>query len=217
MNATRRRIVAAAVALSLLAAAGAFLAYRHRAGSGPDIVLPKGHALQVAQLETLQRVPAFSLERAGPPLTPDDLHGRWSFVFFGYTNCPNACPETLGILSHVQEVLRARGMAPPRIVFLSLDPERDRPQVLHDYMAAFDPDAIGATGSQAALRGLLGFFGIVYERRDRPDGKSYTLDHTSSFFLLTPENRWLATFAPAQDPEAILQDTQTLLEARYKP
>jgi protein SCO1/2 len=167
--------------------------------------------LEVAQLEPDNRLPDFTLTRAAGPLTPAGLRGRWSFVFFGYTNCPNACPATLGILNHVQESLRAQGLEPPRIVFISLDPQRDTPAVLQRYAAAFGDDVVGATGNEAALHALLEFFGVSAERQPGTDAASYTLDHTTNFFLVTPDGRWLATFPPAEDGEAVLADTQTLI------
>lgn len=181
---------------------------------GPGVAtpeLPPGKSLAVAQLEILSPVPEFSLAGAAGPFTRRDLQGRWAFVFFGYTNCPNACPATLAILNHVQEVLRARGAPAPRIVLVSLDPARDTPDVLQRYAAAFGPDTVGVTGDTAALQGLMTFFGITAERRPGADAKSYTLDHTTNFFLLRPDGRWLATFAPADDGEAVLADTETLM------
>ena len=132
-------------------------------------------------------------------------------MFFGYTNCPNACPATLGMLNHVQEALRAQALEQPRIVFVSLDPERDTPAVLQRYAAAFGADTVGITGGTAALQGLLAFFGVTYERRPGDDVSGYTLDHTTSFFLLRPDGRWLATFGPAADGEAVLADTAMLM------
>jgi len=148
---------------------------------------------------------------AGPGCTTADLRGRWSILFFGYTNCPDACPATLALLSHVQELLQAQGLQPPRIVFISLDPRRDTPQLLSRYTAAFGADTIGATGSDAALQGLVNFFGITFERKDQGDKTNYTIDHTTNFFLVTPDGRWLATFAPADDAEAVAADTLKLI------
>ncbi len=173
--------------------------------------LPPGQTLEVAQLEELTPLPAFALESKGASLTPAALRGRWAFVFFGYTNCPDACPTTLAILNHVQETLRAQSIEPPRIVFVSLDAQRDTPQLLEHYLAAFGADSIGATGKEAALQTLLLYFGVTVARRDGADAANYTFDHTTNFFLITPDGRWLATFSPAEDVDAVLEDTRTLL------
>ncbi|HYA60114.1 MAG TPA: SCO family protein [Burkholderiaceae bacterium] len=204
----RRRIVLAVTGLALLAAVAGWIYWPSRQHG---LAMPAGQSLEVAQLEELAPLPAFALERAGTTFTAADLRGRWSFVYFGYTNCPDACPATLGLLSHVQEALRAQGLEPPRIVFISLDPRRDTPELLRRYTAVFGPDTIGATGSDSALQSLVTFFGIAFERKDQTDKNNYTIDHTTNFFLLTPDGRWLATFAPAEDSEAVAQDTLKLL------
>lgn len=209
----RRTFVAGGLALAALTLTGG--AWWALQGPPAGVQLPQGQSLDVAQLEALRPLPAFSLARLGGRLANADLQGRWSFVFFGYTNCPEACPETLGILSHVQESLHSQGETPPRVVFVSLDPQRDTPQLLHDYLAEFANDAVGATGTDAELRDLTGFFGVSYERHPGADSASYTLDHTTNFFLVTPDGRWLATFAPADDPDAVLDDTRTLLRAHW--
>ena len=202
-------LIAAGIAALVLLAALAVWFYWPTGNH--QLAMPAGQSLDVAQLEELTPLPAFALERKGPPLTQADLRGRWSFFFFGYTNCPDACPATLGLLSHVQEALQARGQEPPRIVFVSLDPRRDSPELLSRYTAVFGPDTIGATGSEAALRDLIAFFGITFERKDQVDKTNYTIDHTTNFFLVTPDGRWLATFSPADDADSVLEDTAKLL------
>jgi protein SCO1 len=209
----RLAFLLAAVAGAAALAAGAIVFLAAPAG-GVSVTLPAGKSLDVAMIEELTPLPPFELQRDGGPLTAADLRGRWAFVFFGYTNCPDACPATLAILGHVQESLRGQGIEPPGIVFISLDPARDKPQVLRDYVAAFGKDIVGATGSEDALRRLVTFFGVSYERRDGADANSYTFDHTTNFFLVTPDGRWLATFSPADEPEAVLADTLTLMQAR---
>jgi len=204
----RSRIFVAGALLAGIAALAVWLYYW---APSHNVALPAGQSLDVAQLEELAPLPAFSLERVGPAFTPADLRGRWSYLYFGYTNCPDACPATLGLLSHVQELLQAQGLAPPRIVFISLDPRRDTAKLLGRYTAAFGADTIGATGSDAALQGLVSFFGITFERKDQADKANYTIDHTTNFFLVTPDGRWLATFAPAEDAEAVAADTAKLV------
>jgi len=211
---TRRRTLLLAGALALVAGGAMALArYWGYWGDPPGVPqLPAGATLEAAQLEPRPRLPAFWLQRAGGTLGPEDMRGRWSFVFFGYTNCPNACPATLATLTHVQETLRGAGKEAPRVLFVSLDPQRDSPAILQRYAAAFGSDIVGATGTEAALHELLVFFGVTYERHPDGAGASYTLDHTTNFFLVTPDGRWLATFAPGEDADAVLQDTLLLMQ-----
>ncbi len=213
MNATARlRWLAAGLVAAAIATGGLVAWHPGWLGLGTAAPqLPPGQSLAAAQLEILAPVPDFALTGATGTLTRRDLQGRWAFVFFGYTNCPNACPATLAILNHVQEALRARGAEAPRIVFVSLDPARDTPAMLQRYVSAFGSDAVGVTGDPAALQGLMTFFGVTVERQAGADAAGYTLDHTTNFFLLRPDGRWLATFAPADDGEAVLDDTATLM------
>lgn len=211
----RRRPALIGAAITVLAAgAVALTRYWGYWGDASDLPqLPPGLNLEVAQLEARTRLPAFALQGgAGAPLTREDLRGRWSFVFFGYTNCPDACPATLATLVHVQETLHNQGRDAPRVVFVSLDPQRDAPDVLRRYAAAFGPDVAGATGTAAALAALSTFFGVTSERKPGADAASYTLDHTTNFFLVTPDLRWLATFAPGEDADLVLQDTLVLMQ-----
>lgn len=206
----KRRIwIGAGILLVAALAVAAWMA-REAAVRNSGLELPGGETLEAAQLEELSRLPEFTLDRAGGTLTAADLRNRWAFVFFGYTNCPNSCPATLAMLNHVQESLRSQGMDPPRIVFVSLDARRDTPALLGRYTASFGPDAIGATGSDEALHGLLAFFGVNFERIG-PLDTNYTIDHTTDFFLVTPDGRWLATFPPSEDGDAVAKDTGTLL------
>jgi protein SCO1/2 len=204
-----RWIVAGLAVLAL--AAGGYGTYRAGWFGATAPELPQGQSLEAAELEPLARLPDFSLRGGAGAFTLADLKGRWAFVFFGYTNCPDACPATLGILNHLQETLRARGVVPPRIVFVSLDPQRDTPAVLQRYAAAFGTDTVGVTGDAAALADLLAFFGVSFERKPGSDATGYTLDHTTNFFLVRPDGRWLATFAPADDGDTVLADTETLM------
>jgi protein SCO1/2 len=209
--------------LLLAAGAGGLWLWLHAAGPAQ---LPDEQALAIAQVEELKALPDFSLQHAGGPLTGVQLHGRWAYVFFGYTSCPDACPATLALLGRAQQLLKARAAAAPRIVFISFDPQRDTPELLQRYVAGFGDDIVAATGSDAALRGLTEFFGVSYERRNdqRGDahaaqgaGRAYTFDHTDNIFLVTPDGRWLATFPPAGDVEAIVEDSVTLMQGPPAP
>jgi protein SCO1/2 len=210
-SAGMRRLAAGAAVLALAAGALAYgLLHARNAGTAAPR-LPPGQSLVAAQLEPASPLPDFSLKGGGGAFTLAQLKGRWSFVYFGYTNCPDACPATLALLTHVQQSLQAQGVPPPRIVFISVDPERDTPPVVARYAAAFGADTVGLAGDAAALRNLVAFFGVRFERKAGTDAASYTLDHSTQFFLVRPDGRWLATFSPLADGAAVLADTRTLL------
>jgi len=178
--------------------------------------LPTGPPLQVGQLETRERLPEFMLEALPRPVTQDSLRGHWTFIYFGYTSCPDACPATLALLAQVRTALQARGGAAPRILFISIDPARDTAAVLQRYAAAFGAGVEAATADPERLRPLLAFFGASFERHDGPPGASppgAIFDHTSNVFLVTPEARWLATFPPLAEAAPLLADTALLTGA----
>jgi protein SCO1/2 len=185
-------------------------------------------SLEVSQLEDLQVLPEFRLARVGGEFTRADLALRWNFLFFGYTNCPNACPTTLAAIARVQQALRSQGLPVPGGVFISVDPRRDSPALAQRYAAAFGPDMLGVVADGEASAKLLRFLGVAVHVNDEGAVGSaaggtttgsatgrvadYTVDHTTGFYLLSPGARWRASFAPAEDVEAILADTSRLVQ-----
>ncbi len=122
----------------------------------------------------------------------DDLRGHPTLLFFGFTNCPDVCPTTLATLTEVQ-----RGAALPlaRVVFVSIDPQRDSASNLQVYLGAFSKDFIGVRGDQAALAPLLHSLGAIAVRQSLPDG-SYTMDHAATLYLLDTRARLVAVCSP---------------------
>lgn len=213
-----RRLTVLAVAVGIGAGAlfSSFLTGHWRSAmQHAPLTMPAGSKLESAQLERLALLPPFQLEDAKGSLTPAVLRGSWSFLYFGYTNCPEACPTTLSMLHHVQVNLRQQGLVPPRIVFISVDPRRDTPQALAGYVANFGKDAIGATGDDESLNELTPFFGVKYQRNDQKDKLHYSVDHTGLIFLVTPDDRWLATFPPIADTPQVTHDTAAMMKRRW--
>ncbi len=141
-------------------------------------------------------------DQRGEPFTLEQLKGRWSFLFFGYTNGPDVCPTTLSMLD---EVARELGKEPVpnrdvQFVFVSVDPVRDTPDVLAEYLGTFNPDFIGVTGTDGMLASLTGQFGI-YVERDMPDGDgNYAVNHGSAILLIDPAGRLLGVFQSPRGP-----------------
>jgi protein SCO1 len=144
---------------------------------------------------------AFRLEdQTGAPVTDQDLKGRPYLVFFGYTHCPDVCPTTLFEMS---EVFKALGKDANRIgaVFITVDPERDTPAVLKDYMSNFDPHLRGLTGDPAAVAAALKAYRVYAKKIPLGDG-DYTMDHTALVYLMDKDGRFVGPFSLKQTPEA---------------
>ncbi len=144
---------------------------------------------------------AFRLEdQTGAPITDQDLKGRPYLVFFGYTHCPDVCPTTL---FEISEVFKALGKDANRVggVFITVDPERDTPAVLKEYMSNFDPHLHGLTGDPAAVAATLKAY-RVYSKKIPLEGGDYTMDHTALVYLMDKDGRFVAPFSLKQTPEA---------------
>jgi protein SCO1/2 len=121
-----------------------------------------------------------------------DLAGHPTLVFFGFTHCPDVCPTTLVKLAQVK---KSRALPDLRVLFVSVDPQRDTPAVLASYVHAFDPDFIGATGDAAEIARLVQRFGVAVARVALPGG-DYTMDHSAAVFLLDRRGEIVAVFTP---------------------
>jgi protein SCO1 len=144
---------------------------------------------------------AFRLEdQTGAPITDQDLKGRPYLVFFGYTHCPDVCPTTL---FEISEVFKALGKDADRVggVFITVDPDRDTPAVMKDYMSNFDPHLRGLTGNPEAVAAALKAY-RVYAKKIPLEGGDYTMDHTALVYLMDKDGRFVAPFSLRQTPEA---------------
>jgi protein SCO1 len=141
-------------------------------------------------------------DTTGRPFTQADLAGAPTLVFFGFTHCPDVCPTTLVKLAQVQKQASIGGL---RVVFVSVDPERDTPPVLGLYVHAFDPSFQGLTGDAAVIGRLAATFGVAVNRVDLPGG-NYTMDHTAVVFLLDDAARIVAIFTPPFEVAALTAD-----------
>jgi protein SCO1 len=144
-------------------------------------------------------------DHAGRPFTRASLPGAPTLVFFGFTHCPDVCPTTLSTLARVKN---AASLDSLRVVLISVDPERDTPEVLGKYVRAFDAAFIGATGSQEEISQLTKEFGVAVQRVDMPNGAGYTVDHSAAVFLLDANGHITGVFTPPFDASAMAADLQ---------
>lgn len=137
--------------------------------------------------------------------------GKVSAVFFGYTQCPDICPTTLGKMKIVMDKLGADADK-VRVVFITVDPERDTPEVLKAYMAAFNPRFIGAYTDPENTRKMAKQFQVVYEKEGA--GPNYIVNHTANLYLLDENGKTIVSAPYEAKPEAIVHDIQQMLAAQ---
>lgn len=159
-------------------------------------------------------LPAWQLRLSdGGTATPATLQGHWTLVFLGFTHCPDVCPTTLAELSKSQKQWAERLPEDkrPRLMFVTVDPERDTPQVTGDYAHYFSADTIAASPTPEQLAAFAKTLGLVYMKVSEPDG-SYSMDHSATLVLLDPQGRQAGLLSPPLDPQKIADDLRVLAE-----
>jgi protein SCO1 len=193
------------ILIVVAAAAGAWFASNLRTSDSPVPALKSGTAL--AQPQPLPSAALISHE--GNAVDSARLEGEWSLLFFGFTHCPDVCPTTLTLLGDVR---RRMGANAPRVVLVSVDPERDTPQVMAQYLQGFDPAILGLTGSPQAIATFAAALGVAH--RKIPMGETYMVDHTAALFAIDPQGRRVAVFTPPLDAGQIAGDLALLAASR---
>lgn len=138
----------------------------------------------------------------GKPFASSRLNGKPAAIFFGFTHCPDVCPTTLARLARLRREL-GQGDDALSIVFVSVDPERDTPAEVGNYMSLYDAPVIGLTGTPAQIEQVKKQFGI-YSRKVEQPGGSYSVDHTASVILLDKNGQFVATLSPEEGDQVAL-------------
>jgi protein SCO1 len=144
------------------------------------------------------------VDQSGGTVTADKLQGKPTLLFFGYTHCPDICPTTL---FDVSEVLRAMGKDADRVnaYFVSVDPERDSPAVMKDYLSSFDPHLKALTGDPDAVAKMLSAYRVYAKKVPGKDG-DYTMDHSAMVYLMDRNGHFVAPFKLDRKPEEAAAD-----------
>jgi protein SCO1 len=144
----------------------------------------------------------------GRGVSAQDLKGHPFLVFFGFTHCPDVCPTTL---FEVSEVLRALGRDADKVnaLFVTVDPERDTPDKLKEYLSSFDPHLTGLTGSPEAVAAMTKAYRVYVKKV--PQAEGYTMDHTAIVYLMDKEGRFVAPFSLKRQPADAAADLRKYL------
>ena len=148
------------------------------------------------------------------PVSLDDLRGRYTLMSFGYTHCPDVCPLNLSEFQRIKRDLTAEEAAQVNFVFVSVDGERDTPELLARYLMRFDEAFLGlSTPDDSVLRPIAESFSVHYERREVANTAApYLMDHTATTFLLNPRGELLVLYPFGTAPSDISQDLRVLFE-----
>lgn len=181
--------------------------------SAPSL-MPADIGTKATVLPASKPLPEFTLtDHNGRSFTRDALKGHWTYLFFGYTHCPDVCPTTLALLNQLDQLLRdAPDLPRPRYVFVSVDPERDTPEHLAGYVPYFNPDFLGVTGAEREIEALTRSLGIIYQRHPGT-GDDYLVDHSATILLVDPQAGLRALSSPPYQPATLADDYRKIIAA----
>ena len=149
------------------------------------------------------------VDQDGKTVTDADLKGKWALVYFGYTHCPDACPTALNDIAIALDELGSKRSA-VRPVFITVDPERDTPEVLKAYVTAFDAPILALTGTPEEVAQAAKGYRVYYAKHPEAGG-DYSMDHSSVIYVMDPEGRFTASFTHQSAPEEIAERLKKLL------
>lgn len=216
MQGFAQRSVLYVLVAALAAGLGLVLAQRHFGAPPAAPAVP--HEIAVAMkavrlIDTPRPLPDFRLLSTDGELGPAQLRGHWTVVFLGFTHCPDVCPTTLANFAAAQKQWRTLpANARPRLLFVSVDPERDTPEIVAKYARFFSPDTLAATAKEPALGEFARALGLVYDKVPLPDG-GYSMDHSATLVVLDPQVRFAGLIRPPLDIPAITDDLRRLAGA----
>ncbi len=198
-----RHLVALAVVAAAAFSAGAWLAR----GLGPGPGAAAAAQPQMKSFDGVREIAPFTLtDHRGQRFGHERLAGRWTLMTFGFTSCPDLCPTMLANLAELRKSLVANWSGPePQFVFVSVDPARDTPQVLAQYVPSFDPAFLGATATQAEIDRLHADIGGAHRilPKKHANDSHYNVDHSVLLYVINPDGRLHAQIAPPFDPVGV--------------
>ncbi|NWF63274.1 MAG: SCO family protein [Chloroflexi bacterium] len=180
------------------------------AGLAAGMYFLRPHTFHGTVIQSPERSFDFTLTGAQGDVSPSDFRGKIVLLYFGYTFCPDICPGTLG---NVAQALRDMGEKADEVqlIMVSLDPERDTPEKLAEYMQRFHPSFIGVTGSQEQLDEAASLYGIYYQKTEGSSATGYLIDHTATLLVLDREGFLKLVFPFGVTADEIADDLKYIL------
>jgi len=151
-------------------------------------------------------------DQNGKPRSLADFRGKAVVIFFGYTQCPDVCPTTLSDLAAAMQKL-GTDASRVQVLFVTVDPERDTPELLSQYVPAFNPTFLGLYGDAAATAAAAREFKVLYQKQPGSTPGSYSMDHSAGTFIFDPQGRLRLYVGTGQGPDVYAHDIRELLRA----
>ncbi len=216
-----RRIVTVLATAAFIAAAAAAAGYAKHIRDLNARVAAQNAVLEAPQAKLMEEL-MWNRSKIGGPFTLtdhtgnrralSDFSGRFTLLYFGFTSCPDICPTDLYSMSKAIEELGADGEK-VNLVFVTLDPERDTPEKLSQYISLFHPRLVALTGTPAEIRHAASLYKVYFQKTRLGEGEdNYTVDHSAFVYLLNPEGRYLGFYPPNTSPDRIAQIVRQWLE-----
>ena len=182
-------------------------AWRHRRRPGSGGPRPLDRVDPFAQRRPSLVGGPFALQTAdGKTITDADVKGKPFLVYFGYTHCPDVCPTTL---AQISDVLKRLPNEPIRVLFITVDPERDTPKLMADYVSSFDPRIVGLSGSPRRSRQVEKAYRVYARKAPTKDG-DYTMDHSSIVYLMDAKGGFVEAFNLERSADELAQGARSL-------
>ena len=165
--------------------------------------------------EQARALPEFELvDHNNQPFTRSSLNGNWNLMFFGYTHCPDICPNSLQMMSDMVKAIDDPDVVDEiNVYFVSVDPDRDTQSLLSSYVTYFNPDFVGATAAVEKLKPLTGALGISHTIVNRVENNpSYDVEHSGAVVLINPEAEYAGLFSSPHDPIKLARDMTRIVE-----
>ena len=199
MNSLWKRRALVAVLLAVLVVCGALLYQLYQRTLNPS-----------ASGEALIGGPFELVDQNGNTVTDQTFKGKLTLVYFGFTFCPDACPTALGIMSAALDKL---DVAADRVVpvFITVDPDRDTPPVMKDYVSNFHPHMVGLTGTPEQIAKVAKAYRVFYQKAPGTAPDDYVLDHTLLIYLMGGDGKYITHFGPDATPDQIAEEIRKYL------
>lgn len=160
----------------------------------------------------------FTLDSADGPLSLRDLRGKAVLLYFGYTACPDICPTSLAAIAQALSLLNPQELDNVRVLFVSVDPERDTPEQLRTYTHYFHPAMIGLTGSREAIDRAVQRYGAAYRKQEVASAGGYVVDHSASTYVIAPDGTLRSILPHGASPAEVAEAARAALaQSRTAP